>query len=374
MSDTEKYTAYFWASRLCRGRNDTFETLVNVFGSPEEAWRQGAKGGDSIEIPQEEKNAKLISERLSDRNLREAAVKAVERAEKAGIRMITFDDKDYPALLKTFPGKPLILFYEGEIARINSCAARLAVVGSRNSTAYGRDTTDRLISGISGFDICVVSGMARGIDYCAHRAALDNGLFTVAVLGCGTNIVYPPENVGVYKRIRQNGVIISEFPPDTQPFKSNFPARNRIIAGISEATMVVEAGLTSGALITADYSLDAGRDVLAVPHRIDVPGGTGVNSLIKCGAVCVTSPADILAVLGLEAENDAENGGGFVMDDALDENQKTVLTFISENGEAYEDDISDAKGLMPQDVKKALSALEIGGFVKRSSAGSYSVR
>lgn len=374
MSNTEKYIAYFWASRLCRGRNDTYETLVNVFGSPEEAWRQGGNGAGAAEIPQEEKNARLISERISDPNLREAAVRAVGNAEKAGIGMITADDENYPDLLKIFPGKPLILFYEGEIGRINRCVSRLAVVGSRNSTAYGRDTTDRLITGISGFDVCVVSGMARGIDYCAHRAALDNGLFTAAVLGCGTNVVYPPENVGIYKKIRENGVIISEFPPDTQPYKSNFPARNRIIAGISEATMVVEAGLTSGALITADYSLDAGRDVLAVPHRIDVPGGTGVNSLIKCGAVCVTSSSDILTALGLETEDDGEKAKGFIMDDALDEKQKTVLAFISENGEAFEDDISDAKGLMPQDVKKALSALEIGGFVKRSSVGSYSVR
>jgi len=190
----------------------------------------------------------------------------------------------------------------------------------------------------------------------------------VAVLGCGLNIVYPSENVGLYKRICETGVIISEYVPDTPPFKSYFPARNRIISGLSDAVLVVEAGLGSGALITADLALDDGKDVLAVPNRIDVPCGSGCNSLIKNGAFCVTSSSDLYYCLGID--NDLKDSPD-MLTEALNEDQLNVYNIVKTNPQITDEDIAEETGISYIIVKRCLSSLEINGFIRRTSNGGF---
>ncbi|MCR5693473.1 MAG: DNA-processing protein DprA [Clostridia bacterium] len=364
MTDVKRYAEYYWFNRLTRGRRALQEELLRLFGSVPEfrmAWENGEVDIGAV-------TGEKSPEKTDPSVFMEEAVKVMNRASGAGIEVVCRDDPDYPALLSEYRHSPLLLFYEGDIGRINKCSSRISVVGSRKCTSYGREMCVKTVSALSGRNICVVSGMARGIDSFAHKAALDAGIFTAAVLGCGTDVIYPRENAGLYAKIKENGVIISEQPPGTQPLRTYFPARNRIIAGIAEATFVAEAGLSSGALITADFALDAGRDVLTIPHRIDTPEGAGCNDMLKNGALFVTSPMDVLRALGFDG---GTAGASDVMAEALDKNQAEILTLIKRNGELFEDEIVSETSIPSQEIKRALSALEIFGFIKKDFNGGF---
>lgn len=209
------------------------------------------------------------------------------------IKTITISDSDYPALLKQIHQPPHLLYYLGDIKNLTNC---LAVVGSREHSEYGQQVTKRLISGLlNQSKITIVSGLAKGIDSLAHWAALENGGRTVAVLGSGFNHLYPRENYGLVQRIiQQGGCLISEYPPDTEPAKHYFPARNRIISGLCWGTLIIEAAASSGSLITGRYALEQNREVFAVPGNIYSPTSMGANNLIKLGAKPVLSVDDIL--------------------------------------------------------------------------------
>lgn len=364
MIDIKKYAAYYWLGKISGGKRAVQDDLMSFYGSAEEIWAAGQRGEIDCKIPGEKDGLTVTSEDIMNR-----AVEIMKRVSKDGTGVVSRYDDDYPSLLRECDGSPLLLFYDGDIKGVNRARSRLAVVGSRRCTTYGREMCGKLVSSLEERDVCIVSGLARGIDSYAHKAALEAGMFTAAVLGCGTNVIYPGENAGLFAKIRENGVIISEQPPDTQPFKSYFPARNRIIAGCSEAALVIEAGLSSGALITANFSLNFGREVLTIPHRIDMPEGAGCNDLIKTGAVMVTSPADILEPLGFDCENAREKAD--MLPEALDRNQREVLYLIKTNGELFEDEIACETDMSSQELKRALSALEIFGFVKKDFAGKY---
>jgi len=209
------------------------------------------------------------------------------------IKTINLQDPDYPVLLKQIHQPPHLLYYLGEIKNLNHC---LAVVGSREHSEYGRQTTKRLIAGLlNQAEITIVSGLAKGIDALAHWSALENKGRTVAVLGSGFNHLYPQENYGLAQRIlQQGGCLISEYAPDSPPAKQNFPARNQIISGICWGTLIVEAAVRSGSLITGRYALEQNREVFAVPGNIDSPTSAGTNNLIKLGAKPICSVDDIL--------------------------------------------------------------------------------
>ncbi|MGN0704791.1 MAG: DNA-processing protein DprA, partial [Lentihominibacter sp.] len=205
---------------------------------------------------------------------------------------ITSGMPEYPAILKEIRGYPRELFYRGNIDLINRRCA--AVVGSRKTTQYGRTISKNISGALAERNIVVVSGMAKGIDACAHRGALDVSGGTIAVLGNGVDVCYPEENRQLKEEIERNGLILSEYPPGRKPEKYYFPQRNRIISGLSELTVVVQAGGSSGALITAELAAEQGRDVFAVPGNIDSRYNLGNNKLIKEGAVPVTCIQDIL--------------------------------------------------------------------------------
>jgi len=212
-----------------------------------------------------------------------------------GIRLITCRDPEYPPLLKEIPDAPVVLYIKGNIDF--HAMIPIAIVGSRLSSIYGMTTYQQLASQLAQGGMTVVSGMARGIDTQAHWAAIHAGGKTVAVAGCGLNQIYPPENRKLFDKIAQNGALVSEFPMKTLVTAYNFPRRNRIISGLSLGVVVVEASIKSGALITSDFALEQGREVFAVPGKVDNPQAGGVNKLIQQGAKLVTGVDDILQEL-----------------------------------------------------------------------------
>jgi DNA processing protein len=223
--------------------------------------------------------------------------KELERTEERGIELIPWGDLRYPFLLKESSDPPLLLYVKGDL--IESDQAAVAIVGTRHPSLYGREQAKRFAGRLAEMGLTIVSGFARGIDREAHEAALGIRYGrTIAVLGSGLDVVYPKEHQALYEEIAERGALLSEFALGTQPFAENFPKRNRIIAGLSLGALVIEAHSRSGSLITAHLAADEGREVFALPGRIDQLGSRGTHRLIKEGAELVEAPEDILEALG----------------------------------------------------------------------------
>lgn len=236
--------------------------------------------------------SEAIVAKISDARLDSDPQLMLQQLAGNDINICCVEDDDYPDLLRSIFDPPYLFYYRGEISILNRLC--ISIVGSRAATNYGKAIARRFGSELAKQGITVVSGMARGIDTQAHFGALDAGGKTVAVMGSGLDIVYPPENRNLYERIGENGLLLSEFAPQTRPEPGNFPMRNRTIAGLSRGVVVVEARQKSGALITADFALEQGRDVFAIPGQINSKNSEGTNYLIQQGACLVTSIENIL--------------------------------------------------------------------------------
>lgn len=272
----------------------TFRKLVNHFGSPERA----------LSAPIEElKNVDGLTDKLitgiTTFSWRGQAEQELAKAADTGVEIITMDDPAYPGNLRTTPDPPLYLYVKGTLRPEDADA--VAIVGTRNPTHYGRTVTHRIAYELAGAGFTIVSGLARGIDTQAHKGALAEKGRTIAVLGCGIDVAYPPENKALIEEIADNGAVITENPFGTKPEAGYFPARNRIISGLSRGTVIIEAAEDSGSLITAKDTIEQGRKLFAVPGNIGSATSVGPNSLIKQGATLVESAADILKGLGREA-------------------------------------------------------------------------
>jgi DNA processing protein len=235
--------------------------------------------------------------------LREAAARdltpALDAMQKHDIRLLLLEDADYPVALRSIPDPPPYLFVRGTVQLQDEVA--VAIVGTRHTTEYGRGVAEKLAADLATRGVTVVSGLARGIDTAAHRGVLEAGGRTFAVCGCGLDITYPSENKPLLERIATSGAAFSEFAPTVHPEAWHFPARNRIISGLSAGTIVVEAGERSGALITADFAMEQGREVFAVPGNIHKIQSRGAHALIKQGATLVESADDVLEALNNRA-------------------------------------------------------------------------
>nr|WP_092068378.1 DNA-processing protein DprA [Dendrosporobacter quercicolus]NSL47074.1 DNA-protecting protein DprA [Dendrosporobacter quercicolus DSM 1736]SDL75056.1 DNA processing protein [Dendrosporobacter quercicolus] len=256
--------------------------LIAFFGDARQAWQAGRS--DLVACLDEATCHNLIGIRQKLDILALA-----EKWQEQGIRLSLLTDPDYPALLKPTFNPPLLLYYRGELPADNNS---MAIVGGRRASAYGLNAAQMLGSELAAAGVCVVSGAARGVDTAAHRGALTKGR-TIAVLGCGVDVSYPPENRDLLDRIAGQGAVISEYPPGTSPHPSFFPARNRIISGLSRGIVVIEAAERSGALITVEHALDEGRDVFAVPGSIFSAISKGCHNLIKQGAKLIDCTGDI---------------------------------------------------------------------------------
>jgi DNA processing protein len=273
------------ASRLRR--------LWEYFGDLRLAWEAGL-----VELQRAGLDTRAASAAIAERGALRPEAEA-EHLARSGVALITVADAEYPALLRTVDGAPATLYVRGALVPEDELA--IAVVGNRQMTAYGRQVTEQLVGELVAHRLTIVSGLARGVDALAHRATLHAGGRTIAVLGCGVDVAYPPEHRGLATEIAASGAVVSEFPLGARPDGPNFPMRNRVISGLSLGTLVVEAGASSGALITATRALEQNREVFAVPGSIYAPRCAGTNALIRRGeAKLVTCAADILEELRVE--------------------------------------------------------------------------
>jgi DNA processing protein len=292
---------------------------------------------------------------------------AFQRLARLGVRTVTMLEDDYPSALREIADPPPVLFVRGRITDADTQA--VALVGTRRATTYGRTIAERFSRDLAMAGITIVSGLAKGIDTVAHRSALDAGGRTIAVLGNGLDQVYPPENAQLVRRIVENnvGAIVSEFPPGVPPDAANFPRRNRIISGLCAATVIVEAGHRSGALITADFALEQGRDVFAVPGSILSPMSDGPNGLIKQGATPATDVRDILEVLGVAVDGSA---GQARTVQALGEQEIAVMQALSAEPR-HVDELARLIGKSTGEVVATLTLLELKGLARHAGSMTY---
>lgn len=286
-----------------------------------------------------------------------------------GARVVTILDEGYPAHLKEIPDAPIVLYLQGKLpGRIENS---VAIVGARDATLYGLQMAERFARELAEAGVPVVSGLARGIDAAAHRGALRSSGETVGVLGCGLDIVYPKENRALFGNIREKGCIISEFPFGTPPLAWNFPRRNRIVSGLSCGVLVVEANVKSGALITVEFALEQGRDVFAIPGRVDSPMSQGPHAIIRQGARLVVSADDILQELPEGCvRSPAVQGPACPADTGLKADEKDLLNIIRE-GSVSLDFLGVKTGKNPSGLMAPLLSLQLKKIIRELPGKIY---
>lgn len=335
------------------------QALLNHFGDLALAWQAPA---DALQ-------AAGLSLRLAERVIQiRAGVnldKILAQIAAQGIGIITWEDELYPPRLKEIDQPPPVLYVRGNLTTDDTWA--VAVVGTRRVSAYGRQVTEELAAFLAVNGVTVVSGLARGVDAIAHQSALKNGGRTIAVLGCGVDRIYPPEHKPLAEKVIANGALISDYAPGTPPDASNFPPRNRIISGLAMATVVVEAGETSGALITAQFAVDQGREVFAVPGNILAPQSKGTNRLIAQGAHPMLSARDLLDVLNLGRVTEQRSVRRALPGDEFETKLMNVLT----HEPLHLDDIRNLTGLPIERVSATLVMMELKGLVRQVGGNNY---
>ncbi|HBO97750.1 MAG TPA: DNA-protecting protein DprA [Candidatus Omnitrophica bacterium] len=285
-----------------------------------------------------------------------------------GVCVLTFHDEEYPESLREIADSPVVLYVKGRLPE--NLSLSIAVVGSRNASLYGNSIAGQWSARLAEAGFTIVSGMARGIDTAAHTGALKARGHTVAVLGCGLSTVYPPENEKLFAEIASGGAVISEFPMTMPPVAQNFPRRNRIISGLSMGVIVVEAAVKSGALITADFALEQGREVYAVPGKVDSPTSKGVHGLIKQGAKLVSCVEDILEDIHPQLLREFQGSvtpperKDPVASGAMNATEQQVYGFISDRP-VHIDHLIDRCGTDALRVTTVLSCLELKHLIKQ---------
>lgn len=288
----KKKEYWYWLCNIKGIRAGIIKRLLAEFSSSEEIHRLGREVLSHKYYLKEEEASLLF-----DKKHEEACKRGWDELQKNHISFLTIEDEEYPQKLREVYNSPLVLYVKGCLPRKERKC--LAIVGARDCSIYGRETAQYFGRELSKGGIGIVSGLARGIDGYAHKGALEGGGDTYGVLGCGINVCYPPEHKWLYDRIEKAGGILSEYGPGVKPLKVNFPARNRIISGLCDGILVVEARERSGSLITVEHGLEQGKDVFAIPGRISDPLSKGCNRLIKAGAIPITEPSDIFYYYGV---------------------------------------------------------------------------
>lgn len=332
--------------------------LLDHFGSLEAAW-----SADSRRL------RAVLDERSCEALVRTRATldldRVLERLDRAGVSVITIDDAAYPRLLREVHAPPTVLYLKGGLLPDDDRA--VAIVGTRRATRYGADVAARLAGDLAQAGVTIVSGLARGIDGAAHQAALEAGGRTIAVFGTGILEIYPPQHRNLAARIEASGALISDYAPDRTVEAANFPARNRIISGLSRGVIVVEAPARSGALITADFAADQGRDVLAVPGSIFSAASAGCNQLLRDGARVVTSAQDVLDELGLAQRPVAAETQQSLL---LPEEDRRLLAVLNAEPQ-HIDEIAEKLARPGPTVSAMLLTLELQGLVRNVGAQHY---
>ena len=289
----------------------------------------------------------------------------LERLERAGVQVITWQDADYPRNLRQVYNAPPVLYVRGSIEKRDEWA--VSVVGTRRASVYGKEAARMMGDGLARAGVTVVSGLARGIDAMSHRTCLDAGGRTIAVLGCGVDVIYPRQNARLAAEIVERGAMVSEYPLGTRPEAGNFPPRNRIISGLTLGTVVIEADLGSGALITADFAAEQGREVFAVPGSVFAKGSRGTNQLIQQGAKMVCTVADVLEELNLTMVSEQAQARA-----VIPENETEALLLEHLSAEPVHVDALGRAVKMPiAQVSSTLALLELKGIVRQVGGMNY---
>jgi len=357
LSDPQRYWVAF---TLVKGIGSVrFRGLLDHFGDAQSAWHAPAQA-----LRQAGLSSKIIQNLLDLRS--SISLDLVwQRIQDQGISVLTWEDENYPRRLLEIEQPPPVLYVRGEFCPEDEWS--VAIVGTRRVTTYGRQIAEEVAITLARNGVTVISGLARGVDAIAHQAAINAGGRTIAVMGNGVDRIYPPENRRLADQIITRGALISDYPPGTPPDASNFPPRNRIISGLSLAVVIVEAGYTSGALITASFAADQGRDVFAVPGNITAPQSLGTNRLIFNGARPLLDPREILEALELTMIAQHREARVILPTDALEAQLYATIG----NEPLHVDEIRAQTGLPIEQVTSTLALMELKGMVRQVGGMHY---
>lgn len=356
-------TKYWVAFSSIEQLDSTFiQRLYNYFGDIEVAFNSNLKDLKQIEGLSIKKAENFI-ERKKNINPDEVLAGVLNK----GIKVLSFDDKDYPYLLRQISNPPMCLYYKGDLSSCN-LNKTVAFVGSRRASFNGKEGVRKIISDLRNTDICIVSGLAAGIDAVSHESALNNNLKTIGVIASGFDFTYPNSNKYLYEKIEnEGGVVLTEYYPTFEPLKFRFPQRNRIVTGISYGTVVAEAAIRSGALISANLTLEQGRELMCIPGSINNVNTEGIYKLIKDGASIVTSGNDVLNTLGWEI---VKNSPKLKEDFSLNEVEKKVFDIIGIEPKSF-DEIQSETGLETEELLTTLTMMEIRGILEQTEGDRY---
>ena len=340
------------------------QRLYNYFGDIEKAYNSSLADLSQIE-GLNIKKAETFLQKRDKTNPDKALNQVIER----NLSFITFDDENYPYMLKNISDPPVVLYVKGELSLCN-LKKTLAVVGSRRASTNAKDVLTKIICELRNTDVCIVSGLASGIDTVAHQSALSSNLKTIGVIASGFDFVYPTANKDLYKKIEDGcGAILSEYFPTFQPLHFRFPQRNRIVSGISYGTLVAEAAIKSGALITANLCLEQGRELMCIPGLISNPNTEGIYKLLKQGATMVTCAHDILNALNWEIKAEKQLKMSF---DEFSDDEKKVLNAIEIEAKGF-DAISAETKIDFNNLLVCLTNLELQGTIKQVEGEKYKI-
>ena len=339
--------------------------LLREFGSP------GAIFNASLTALEAQRLPAAVAQALHSRQPLSDAARELAQAQAAGCRLLTWDEPEYPSRLREIYDPPPLLYVRGNAELLNRHV--ISIVGSRRPTPYGNQVAERLARDLADRGLVIASGLARGIDACAHKGALSSALgATIGVLGCGIDVVYPKENKKIFQEIEQRGAIISEFPLGTFPAPQNFPIRNRIIAGMALGVVVVEGAQYSGSLITARLGMEFGREVFGVPGNVTQPSSFGPNQLIKQGAKLVASWEDVIEelptpvraeLMPVEAVSQAERAA--LIQQTLAPAERPLYDLLSVDQARHVDEIVEMSGMTSSEVLAGLFDLELKGVIRQ---------
>lgn len=337
------------------------KALLERFGSPKRIFRASRR-----ELARVDGIGERLVEVIKETDVQEKVQRELKLIEELNASIVTLTDKSYPNNLRQIFDPPPLLYVRGNLQTSDELA--ISMVGSRLTSHYGRMITEKIAGDLASHGVTIVSGMARGIDSAAHRGALSVGGRTIAVLGCGVDIVYPRENRHLFKEISTHGAVISEFPLSTPPDGANFPKRNRIISGLSLGVVVVQANSRSGSLITAGFALEQNRDVFAVPGNVGMAGSRGTNRLIKQGAKLIESAEDILEeVLPRFQHQELEPEDRKL---SLEEEEERVFSLL-EDEPIHIDSIIAQTRMSASRISTILLQLELKGLVQQLSGKRF---
>jgi len=335
------------------------QALIRYFDDLESAWK-----AKPVDLAGAGLSLKLI-ERITQARENVDLDKVWAKIESQGIKILTWEDETYPQRLKEIEQPPPVLYVRGEYLLDDLFA--VAIVGTRRVTSYGRQITEELAAYLGANGITVISGLARGVDAIAHHAALKAGGRTIGVLGSGVDKIYPPEHRQLAEQLMAHGAIISDYAPGTPPDASNFPPRNRIISGLSLAVVVIEAGETSGALITAEFAAEQGREIFAVPGSILAPQSKGTNKLIQKGALPLLSIHDLMQALDLTRVGEHKTARKSI---PADETEARLMKALTDEP-LHVDEIRNQTELPIEKVSATLALMELKGMVRQVGGMNY---